>query len=1338
MTTSPQAIKEAEYFDPDKLTEFIEFARKEGHKDDRIKAMIGARKADFKWKPKATPPSALDTVKALPGAIRDKLVADVRGQKENITDLGIGAKSSVADFYGLSGKAFALGERGARAVSPLPEGEPSAIEFILGKGRELAEREARRNAPTPEEFAGRDSFQSKLMQGIGAAPLTVGMYADAAILAGPVGGFAAIEALRESDKGLKASALGAARGALMGATLHAFAPLALPEQAVGVGFTFAMQTAVEGGGIDDVAVSFLIGMGLVGTSGKRGGITLRQAARTAIDQRPTVPIIRNGKPTNRSVAKERATEAQKKRAATWLEKETKALARRAKQAQPKTTIGKFDAQVDAGNTGEAQTIYNQVSEAANKNPDNAVLLKAERYMKGRLGITEAKQVAPVEKPIAEVEHPDIVAMAKFIREEAKVIAPSENRPLYSALKESAGGSGKIQIAKPKHPGAEMEAYNALPLAWKAGNKPGALDIDIIMQEMQEMHPDVVSRFGNDPKQFLEAVQIEAVKGKTLTVAESERMATEQFEVFKELEASRTQEQRNFDEVTSFFELKKNTTPLSNQKGAIRIPEKGEVGESVRDFLQLPDIKSHTYKSTQKAVEGWRITRNAGVFEAQQLQSNIEAVVPDPAIRSLIARSRENRALRKQLSPKDLAIAKQIWKMYDDYIPILKKEGLLSTFQDDYVNRIIRKAPDVIDMGAKTTRLGTSRMGVKPSFTRQRARKASGETYTRAELESFGYELENDIGALAALYKFTAEEAIANKRLIKHIEKAKAPDGTPALKAASQVPLEQRNDYFEIGESALKKWSGRQLDEKTRILFKEPIVLLHKDIWYTIDNVLADIRKPRAIYKMFAGVRSGVKRTIMFNPLIHGFNVESQVIMSLGHRYPKRLGFLSRLGPEGIVDLQREMVEGGVELEGLWDIRKRLRSDIYEPNLAKGEPSRNPLMWLKDKSDTLLWDKWVKSGQMIVFQDLKARNMRRGMSREEAIESAGNMTNDLMGTLPPTWFTKRQRKALFQLQFARNWTVSNLRTLTGALGPGSKSRLLPKMLRFEGMTDAQLKSMGHQYRRIILNGVIGMVATGNILQYMFLKLNGQEFHPTWENEEDHKFDIDTGFLDNRGRKIYLKHWLFRQIDDYAKLMQGHPIKFVRSKTEPLLRTGVEILLNTTYFEKPIVRRGMTRAEQVEAIGKYIVKGITPVDTFVGRDEEVRTWLEAIAPFSGTWVRHGLPTGDMNPTIGDIVKDYYEYKTKKGLMTADRRAQVKKLIQQGRDIEALALVDGENLTPQQYVNILADLKQPLRHRIMTFSAKNGWRVKADFLEFLITLPEHKQQKYLDALAEGGYTK
>jgi len=306
------------------------------------------------------------------------------------------------------------------------------------------------------------------------------------------------------------------------------------------------------------------------------------------------------------------------------------------------------------------------------------------------------------------------------------------------------------------------------------------------------------------------------------------------------------------------------------------------------------------------------------------------------------------------------------------------------------------------------------------------------------------------------------------------------------------------------------------------------------------------------------------------------------------------------------------------------------------------------------------------------------------------------------------------------------------------GKYAKSQYLPKPLRFEGMTDAQLRSMGKQYRRVILKGALGIVTFSNMIQAAFLKAQGLDFHSTFNNEKGHKLDIDTGMVDKTGRKIYIKNWIFRQIDDYAKFMSGHVFEFARAKMEPLLRTAIEIVWNTTYASRDIRERGAPVTTQIGETVKYAVRHTTPIEMIMGREDEVRTWFEALIPLSGTWVRHGMPAYEPGQKTsadglrGDLLRNYYDWSAEEKYSSRKDKQQVDKLIKLGKNFDAaertFALMQEGRLSAEQFGNIVHKIAEPLWSRVATGP---GGALKKEFVEFLMSLDAGERGRYMKEL-------
>lgn len=790
-------------------------------------------------------------------------------------------------------------------------------------------------------------------------------------------------------------------------------------------------------------------------------------------------------------------------------------------------------------------------------------------------------------------------------------------------------------------------------------------------------------------------------------------------------------------------INKTLKDALNEKGEVEVPEVLVRGvRSIREFFNYntwADPRSEVYKNTSRLVDDRRIAHNLSAFDAIDMRESLMEILPEAGERRQIPYYVEGETV--SVSPA-MEFTADIWVQARRHA----KEALIeagSKAQEDFLEGYI---PHIIVDPLQTHEA--------VSWMRRRVRKPGGlETFKIRELEEAGFKLEKDIAKIAPLYMYHVGRVIGNKVFADGLRHMKNPAGDWVILKESEMNRKTALTHIPLDAETLNRWSGfaKRHTSKTGEDIRPDLfrgrTFVDRNSFMPINGIISTFTPE--IYGKLAKLRVGVKRVIMYNPLIHGVNIESNVIMGVGfrkyftkeHFAPTRM--LSKADIVKDKALLREMVANGMQLEGLYDIGRRLGADIFElrdiEKITWKDVHKDPRLLitrpigvLKGLGDEILWDKWVKTGQISLYNVLKDRFVRDGLGIKEAGRAAAMMSNDLMGTLPTNWFTKNQRNVLRTLMFARNWNVSNMRTLTGALPKElATSRLLPKPLRFEGMTDAQLKAMGKQYRYVLLRGAIGITVTANAIQAAFLEAHGQPFHSIWENEDGHKFDIDTGRVDTQGRRVYFKDHLFRQIDDYIKLLTKDPIGVAKAKSEPLLRTLIEGIFNVDYRGEKIRKRGMTIPEKITAEFKHIVAGVTPLDTFVRDEDEIRNWRDSLLVLTGTWIRRGMPAGG-DAVAANILKDFYEYHARGEYQRSKAEVQISKLIQLGRSDEAItktiSAVRQHQLSPKAFQTIMMKLKMPFLYRI----SMAGKKIRPEFLRFIFTLPKAKREEYLNRIS------
>lgn len=123
--------------------------------------------------------------------------------------------------------------------------------------------------------------------------------------------------------------------------------------------------------------------------------------------------------------------------------------------------------------------------------------------------------------------PDEKAIQRHARElHKRAVARGQEFSLKEAVKDEF--TGPIRIAKPKRPGAEMDAWKKLPLAWRAKVGEGR-PLDTLMQEILDKNPGLRGEYGAipDPIRFIEDLKAETAGKSRRRVSDFEQAAEEE-------------------------------------------------------------------------------------------------------------------------------------------------------------------------------------------------------------------------------------------------------------------------------------------------------------------------------------------------------------------------------------------------------------------------------------------------------------------------------------------------------------------------------------------------------------------------------------------------------------------------------------------------------------------------------------------------------------------------------------------------------------------------------------------------------------------------------------------
>ena len=142
----------------------------------------------------------------------------------------------------------------------------------------------------------------------------------------------------------------------------------------------------------------------------------------------------------------------------------------------------------------------------------------------------------------------------------------------------------------------------------------------------------------------------------------------------------------------------------------------------------------------------------------------------------------------------------------------------------------------------------------------------------------------------------------------------------------------------------------------------------------------------------------------------------------------------------------------------------------------------------------------------------------------------------------------------------------------------------------------------------------------------------------------------------------------------------------------------------------------------------------MDVVVPETGEVKSPVEALTPFFGTWVRHGMPMGG-NAVLGDLWKGYIEYSEIQGYLDKKKRKEASKLIQQALrarkrghtraagfyEKALVGLVGSGDFTAEEMFNMLRKHGDSAKYRVGDTSPDKP------IMEYLLYLQEEDPKKF-----------
>jgi len=648
-------------------------------------------------------------------------------------------------------------------------------------------------------------------------------------------------------------------------------------------------------------------------------------------------------------------------------------------------------------------------------------------------------------------------------------------------------------------------------------------------------------------------------------------------------------------------------------------------------LVKPDA---TIIQVEKALNKWQAGQGEAVLRGERMKKYLEGMLEERGISKdrvvfIDKYIEEPEKYVNQVSAKEKEIARFVRETLDKLHQIARENDVEIAYRENYIPHMYKDDPR--DVWKRLYPTGGRRAGT------QLRQALPRKIPTGDEAEKLGLHPVRDITLKLQVYVTSLYRTLANKKLIDTIKKMQNEEGQPLI---FTNPAKAPSYYKTIKEPAF--WNYMYVGgEKKPFLVKVPAKAEPR-----IAKALNDVLDPDYTYpewlRYLLTAQNTVKRLIMYNPLIHGENIFSDVLDEVNMNFVKAFNVVVRgkvperlmkeLKFKDVEDIDLDMVKHGVSAEAVRGASQEMYEGLRKLNRQQVNKILEPLLTLRDFNDKVLWSGIVASAQRFIYANTTHQLLEKNpeMGVERAKELAAHYTNDLLGTLPQIIFG--QPAIFYRIAlFARNWTISNLRLLTGATGKLGTAKIIPKALRHAGLTEEEAEQLAPKYRTHLAKGVMGLIFTAVLINSCIktAKNLAEGKKPSFDNviwlpwkdaEKGHWLDIDLQVRDKRGRKVYLKNPLFRYMSDYIG-WGTEPLQTLQNKMEPIVKQAGEQISGMSWWQKREITQN-TGLKEVRDRLLYALRGTTPLGTVYGVTQPETATFEKFIPLTGTWARHGI--------------------------------------------------------------------------------------------------------------------
>jgi len=769
-------------------------------------------------------------------------------------------------------------------------------------------------------------------------------------------------------------------------------------------------------------------------------------------------------------------------------------------------------------------------------------------------------------------------------------------------------------------------------------------------------------------------------------------------------------------VTEFEESKKDIKrKLRAKPGFAMIPsanEFKEIGNELKDIAKsISKPQEDVVIDVAGAIEKWRANTNLAGLYADWSQASLKKIKATAKQATDVDNWLDNPVTYQEvfdkLPDKVKGLGRTLKEDYEKLKNIAKDNDILQTWVDNYTPHLYK---DNWTRLKRTLWPVGGKLGTKFRHAKQRVFK------TMDEARKAGLHPITDPIVKNATYKYQLFKTLANKNLLETLKKMKREDGLPLIMGRPKNVDKLRiyeNEYEWVNVPGLQRFMYVGEAGEMPMLVRQS-AKADPQVAKVLNNVFAPWT-PRAKWvRGYMWLRGRVKRLIMYNPLIHSWNIWSDVFDEVNFN-PYSLVKVQLRGKK-LYKTQDALVEravaAGLQIQSGFGLARDLRKSMKET--AAWEFIK-PLRAIEEWSDKHLWQGTVRNAQIGLFETLtkKIAKEQPAWSQDKVDRTTTTYINTLLGTIPHTWFSKTGREVSSVLLFARNWTLSNIDMVVKAATYGRKG------MGMKTLTKEEQTRIGKEYQKHLLKGFAGLMLFSNMLQLAFLLITNKlkrdkiiegsevELHTTFQNEKKHWYDIDTGLDTKKGQRVYLVAPFFRYIRDYIG-WASEPAKTLYNKIEPVLKNTIETVANYSVWQKKqISKEGAPTWESIKQRMEYFVKGITPSAVFAARPGYVPTKFEWLIPFSGTWIRRGAPGGKFTGLMWD-------FRSKRGYKKSKVDEKIDEYLQRGDFKNAVITMAKEKryMTTQGMKMRILETIAPLNYYWQT----SGKREKAIFLMWL----------------------